>query len=64
MKTILNQNIILLSKLEISLIKQKNNMGFQWRISTSTFNNNNYKLNTFTACPANNYKVNRGRASR
>ena len=34
MKTILNQNIILLSKLEISLIKQKINMVFQWRILT------------------------------
>jgi hypothetical protein len=31
---ILNQNIILLSKLEISLIKQKINMVFQWRILT------------------------------
>ena len=32
--------------------------------ATSTFNNNNYKLNIFTACRANNYRVNRGRASR
>ena len=37
---------------------------FNFQLQLSTFNNNNYKFNLFTACPANNYRVNQGRASR